>query len=70
MIPIGQPMPDILTQQPPVALDDEDGNDDVALRSQQGEISRLRHRNIELENNLRTFADQDNVKASMNTGYN
>ena len=61
-------MPDILTQQPPVALDDED--DDVALRSQQGEISRLRQRNIELENNLRNFADQENVRASVNTGYN
>ena len=26
LIPIGQPMPDILTQQPPVALDEEDDN--------------------------------------------
>ena len=38
--PIGQPVPDILTQQPPVALDEED--DDAVARSQQGEISRLR----------------------------
>jgi hypothetical protein len=55
--PIGQPMPDILTQQPPVSLDDEK-DDDQQARSQQGEISRLRQRNVELEDNLRTLADR------------
>jgi len=48
-------MPDILTQQPPVALDEDD--DDIHLRSQQGEISRLRARNMELEDNLRQFGE-------------
>ena len=39
--PVGQPLPDLLTQRPPVDLGDEDV-DDVHMKSQQSELRRLR----------------------------
>lgn len=54
--PIGQPLPEILTQQPPVSLEDDD--EDINLKRQQGEINRLRQRNQQLEENFRELADK------------
>jgi len=54
--PIGQPLPEILTQQPPVSLEDDD--EDINLKRQQGEINRLRQKNQQLEENFRELAEK------------
>ena len=54
-MPLGQPLPEILTMPPPVSLDDDD--DDEYLRRQQSELDRYKYRNRNLEEDLRRFTD-------------
>jgi hypothetical protein len=54
-VPLGQPLPEILTMPPPVSLDDDD--DDEYLRRQQSELDRYKNRNRNLEEDLRRFTD-------------
>lgn len=54
-VPLGQPLPEILTMPPPVSLDDDD--EDEYLRRQQSELDRLKNRNRNLEEDLRRFGD-------------
>ena len=49
--PVGQPLPEVMTMPPPVALDDEDENEFV--KQQQAEIERLKSKNRSLEENVR-----------------
>ena len=62
--PIGQPLADILTQQPPVSLEEE-GTQEAMRDSRAGsELSRLRKRNAQLEKNVQELADVQSVHRS------
>ena len=54
--PVGQPLPEVLTLPPPVALEDED--DTEFVKQQQSEIDRLKLKNRNLESELRHAGDK------------
>ena len=54
--PVGQPLPEVLTLPPPVALEDED--DTEFVKQQQSEIDRLKFKNRNLESELRHAGDK------------
>lgn len=64
--PIGQPLADILTQPPPVSLDDE--NERVQSRGQ-SELGRLRQRNAQLEKNVADLADKQYQAQNVGTSW-
>lgn len=64
--PIGQPLADILTQPPPVSLDDE--NERVQSRGQ-SELGRLRQRNAQLEKNVADLAEKQYQAQNVGTSW-
>ncbi|TNV72957.1 hypothetical protein FGO68_gene13342 [Halteria grandinella] len=53
--PPGQPLPEVISLPPPVALEDDE--DDDYLRRQQTELERLKNRNRNLEDDIRKLTD-------------
>lgn len=62
--PIGQPLADILTQQPPVSLEEEGAQEAMRDSRAGSELSRLRKRNAQLEKNVQELADVQSVHRS------
>lgn len=62
---MGQPLPEVLTMPPPIALDDEDENEFV--KQQAAEIERLKSKNRGLEEGLRA-AGNSNIKSQVTGG--
>lgn len=62
---MGQPLPEVLTMPPPIALDDEDENEFV--KQQAAEIERLKSKARSLEDNLWS-AGNTNIKSSVTGG--
>jgi hypothetical protein len=67
LLPQGQPLPVILTQAPPVDLDDDEDQQDIAFKTNQSEMRRLRQENVQLREDVRNFADRSQYPKDVQT---